>query len=436
MKFSSHQQQLEGLISWKRVSFCLLALVSIQAVFLSTPWIKSSRDASPNFDVSSPNREAEQSATLRTTGAALTASQCATHFPDLYHEVDRATGYWKKQLRRTISSEDVDISWRNDGALRILIHQNELRILQTKGVWSNSYRERALSVLSQLQEALWSASAAGEILPTIEAAIVVDDMSLIPTKQGDTHSIWTFTSTDRDPAHQRHWLIPGFSFYSAPGTGSFIDAQRRALQHDSPIVDKVQQAIWRGVRWTNPDVRGPLLDSTVNKTWADVKEVNWETKENLMDMEDMCKFAYVIHTEGRSYSGRLQFLLNCDAATIIHKLDWRCHYYHLLVPKGPKQNYIPVESHFGDLEKTMDWYLEHPEESQKIANNSIATFRSKYFTPAATSCYLRRLIKGYGEVAFTPEVLRPEKRGEARKRRGMSFAEIVHLREEYEGDEV
>ncbi|EGP92355.1 uncharacterized protein MYCGRDRAFT_89375 [Zymoseptoria tritici IPO323] len=287
MKFSSHQQQLEGLISWKRVSFCLLALVSIQAVFLSTPWIKSSRDASPNFDVSSPHREAEQSATLRTTGAALTASQCATHFPDLYHEVDRATGYWKKQLRRTISSEDVDISWRNDGALRILIHQNELRILQTKGVWSNSYRERALSVLSQLQEALWSASAAGEILPTIEAAIVVDDMSLIPTKQGDTHSIWTFTSTDRDPAHQRHWLIPGFSFYSAPGTGSFIDAQRRALQHDSPIVDKVQQAIWRGVRWTNPDVRGPLLDSTVNKTWADVKEVNWETKENLMDMEDM-----------------------------------------------------------------------------------------------------------------------------------------------------
>jgi hypothetical protein len=229
-------------------------------------------------------------------------------------------------------------------------------------------------------------------------------------------------------------MIPGFSLYSAPGTGSYPDAQRRAVQYDSPIVDKIQQAVWRGARWTNEGVRGPLIDATRNKSWADVEVIDWETKENFMDMEEHCKYAFVVHTEGRSYSGRLQYLLNCDSIPIIHPLGWQCHFYHLLVPKGPKQNYVPVDAHFENLEKTMKWYRDHPDVAQRVANNSIHTFRSKYLKPEATSCYLRRLIQAYSKVSFKPEVLRPAKEGEVRKRRGMSFAEFVHRTDDYEGD--
>jgi hypothetical protein len=93
-----------------------------------------------------------------------------------------------------------------------------------------------------------------------------------------------------------------------------------------------------------------------------------------------------------------------------------------------------VKSHFEDLEETVKWYLDHPEETQRVANNSINTFRSKYFSPAATGCYLRRLIQGYSEVSFRPEVLREEKEGEVRKRRGVAFAEFLQLKDEYEGE--
>ena len=42
---------------------------------------------------------------------SLTDRQCAEVFPELYHEVDRAVGYWKEK-GHTISAEDVEVSWR------------------------------------------------------------------------------------------------------------------------------------------------------------------------------------------------------------------------------------------------------------------------------------------------------------------------------------
>lgn len=143
---------------------------------------------------------------------ALTKAQCDAAFPDLYYEIDRAAAL-RRDREIPIEKEDVSISWRNDAAFRGLIHENQLRILQTKGAVGNlGYRRRTLSLLNQINRAITGATAAGQKLPTIEFAVTVDDMALIPNKN-DTHAIWSFARRLIDGDQERQWLVPDFDFW-------------------------------------------------------------------------------------------------------------------------------------------------------------------------------------------------------------------------------
>ncbi|TKA80425.1 hypothetical protein B0A55_03394 [Friedmanniomyces simplex] len=356
---------------------------------------------------------------------ALTSVQCDTAFPKLYAEIDRSVKLWRDR-QHPITAQDTSIQWRRDAAFRLLIHNNSLRILETKGAMNDAYRPRTLAVMHQLHNALLGAKVSGEILPTIEFAVTVDDMSLIPNGN-DTHAIWAFTRRLIDRDQDRCWLMPEFDFWAGPeGTGSFYEAGQRARRHDAGLADKTPKAVWRGVAWTNPPLREGLLLTTKGKTWADVAETVWENGTNFMALEDLCDYAFVIHTEGRSWSGRLKYLLNCDSVPIVHELDWTTHYYHLLVPKGADQNFVPVHRDWTDLEKKVEHYLHrrHLLHAQEMVERARVTFRERYLTAAAEACYWRRLVKGYGEVAVLPRAVESVSGGGERLR-GISFEEFV-----------
>lgn len=115
----------------------------------------------------------------------------------------------------------------------------------------------------------------------------------------------------------------------------------------------------------------------------------------------------------------------------MHELDWTAHLYHLLQPDGPRQNHIRVKRDFSDLAEKVEWYLAHPGEAQWVADNSVATFRTRYLTPAAQACYWRRLLDGWSEVAFTPdayEIASVTVNGtvkDEKRLRGIAFEEFV-----------
>lgn len=96
-------------------------------------------------------------------------------------------------------------------------------------------------------------------------------------------------------------------------------------------------------------------------------------------------------------------LLNCNSLSIIHDLEWTTAFYHLLISKGPLQNFVPGKRDFSDLEGSVKTYSSNLALAQKVADNAIATFRDRYTSPAAESCYWRRLLQGYSAVAFTPD---------------------------------
>ncbi|KAK4501432.1 hypothetical protein PRZ48_007241 [Zasmidium cellare] len=176
---------------------------------------------------------------------SLTEQQCTDFFPDLYHDIDRGVAYWQER-KHTITSEDVEIeSWRKveegrgGGALRILIHENELRIIETIGCMGHlGYRGRAIGALQLLQRAVDSAAAGGEKLPTIEASLVLQNNSDPPGGKDDTHSFWSVASFKENEEHQRIWLFPNFDFWYAYPMGSYpiIALEESRLQrHKEPL---------------------------------------------------------------------------------------------------------------------------------------------------------------------------------------------------------
>lgn len=59
-----------------------------------------------------------------------------------------------------------------------------------------------------------------------------------------------------------------------------------------------------------------------------------------MNIEDHCKWKYLIHSEGVSYSGRGKYLLGCESVVITHRLNWTQHFHPAMITaeKNPDQN--------------------------------------------------------------------------------------------------
>ena len=68
---------------------------------------------------------------------------------------------------------------------------------------------------------------------------------------------------------------------------------------------------------------------------------------------------------------------------------------------GPEQNIVTVKEDWSDLQATIEGLLADPERAERIANNTVKTFRDRYLTPAAEACYWRKLFEAWKEV--TPE---------------------------------
>lgn len=247
-----------------------------------------------------------------------------------------------------------------------------------------------------------------------------------------------------------------------------------SLESSLPFRDKIPKAVWRGTTWFNsihsPNLRRNLIAATKNKTWADVQPLEWknvaveqklkvgkgkwkntgktekkETAVNALKIEDFCRYKYVMHTEGVTYSGRFQFLQMCNSIVITPPIHWLQHTTHLVRPlfsgsilsssapttsegkqgkerktttKGgwkptpriqrawpvqhpPEEaNIVFVAQDWSDLEETIAWLEEHPRIAEGIARRQRELFvGGGYFSPAAEVCYWRAMVRGWASMA-------------------------------------
>lgn len=151
-------------------------------------------------------------------------------------------------------------------------------------------------------------------------------------------------------ANTRSFLMPHFSFWAwnLPFIGSMsraahaITSLEREYAGPGGWQRKIGKAVWRGTAWFNsvhsPRMRQKLMTTARGKPWADVETLAWtntvsgRNASNALPIEDFCRYKYVVHTEGITYSGRFQFLQMCASVVLTPPLQWVQHTTHLVRP--------------------------------------------------------------------------------------------------------
>ncbi|KAL4758506.1 DUF821 domain protein [Aspergillus foveolatus] len=369
----------------------------------------------------------------------LSESECLSAFPKLFTELERTAEFWASN--GGITYEDVDdiargggIDGNGNGLVRAAIKDGELYIIEY-GPQPYTFT-RGKATLHSLHRAL-SSYPDRHSLPDIEFVLTTDDFSTRTSIRPSP--IWSYTKRQEDE-DAAIWLMPDFGYWSWPEVetvGEYKDVRRRifAMEEGLAFSDKKKQLLWRGSVSANPEIRKALLDTARGKSWANVKEISWTDSHfqphsksspfdnDVLPIEDHCTYAFLAHTEGRSFSGRGKYLLNCKSVFITHKLTWLEAHHSALVSSGPDANYVEVERDWSDLERKVEFLLDNPQTVERIAENCVKTLRDRYLTPAAESCYWRALVRKYGEVSRFAPILEEGRTGE--KNRGSRFESWV-----------
>lgn len=375
---------------------------------------------------------------------SLTTSQCTALFPNLTFPID------------DVLSQGPFTAHPQSSPLLISLQNSHLSILksQPKRDLSPEMLASRTAALHQLHRALLT-TPASEPLPDALIALNFQDQpfgtSWAYSRQADPQSRPGAADGNADA---RTWLMPHFSFWAwkLPFIGSMARAAEAiaAIESATPFAHKIPKAVWRGTTWFNsvhnPRLRANLVGAAKGKPWADVEALKWDTvstdtkngertASNALMIEEFCKYKYVLHTEGVTYSGRFQFLQMCESVLITPAIGWMQHATHLVRPvfsyalKGMEggwtasemtrrawpvswrvgeANAVFVKPDWSDLEDVVHWLEEHPREAQGIARRQRETFvGGGYLSPAAEMCYWRALFRGWSEVVrWTEEELK------------------------------
>ncbi|KAL4952704.1 glycosyl transferase family 90-domain-containing protein [Aspergillus filifer] len=378
---------------------------------------------------------------------ALSHSQCQSAFPKLYTSIDR-TANTLFQKNKLITYEQIDtlhkaggVDGNGNGLIRGAIIKGQLHIIDF-GPQPYTF-SRGKATLHALNRAL-VADPEKKTLPDVEFVLSTDDFT--PVGMGP---VWSYSKRvlseegegEEEGNDSNVWLMPDFGYWSWPEVkvGSYMDIRARIASVDSDEAvkegtgiqfhDKKKQLLWRGSVTSNADIRSSLLTTTRGKSWSSTREINWDdpesTKTDVVPMEDHCAYQFLAHTEGRSFSGKGKYLLNCRSVIISHKLEWEEMHHSALISSGPDANYVQVERDWSDLERKIEHLLDNPEVAERIADNAVRTFRDRYLTPAAESCFWRHLVRRYGDVSEFEPVLEEVVKGRGKVKRGVSFDDWV-----------
>ncbi|KAI1978859.1 hypothetical protein LOZ53_002808 [Ophidiomyces ophidiicola] len=354
----------------------------------------------------------------------LSRAQCHSAFPKLYVEIQRSVS--ERQAKK-ITYEELNSTRLEDAMVRAMVYNGELHVIKFENMKYTFTRAKA--TLSSLNRAL-AAISGREQMPNIEFIFSSEDFTHGPSP------IWTYSKREKETSA---WLMPDFGYWSWPEVkiGSYREIRRRVAAIDNGIFvdgkhipgmrfqDKHPVLFWRGNIATAPKLRQSLLDVTHNQSWASVLPINWNDSESIqrdfVPIEDHCRYMFLSHVEGRSYSGRGKYLQNCNSVFVTHELEWREVHHSALVASGEEANYVAVKRDFSDLAEKIKHLINHPDISERIARNSVEVFRDRYLTPAAEACYWRELVLAYGKISdFEATLYYLNPNGE-KVRRGVPF---------------
>jgi siroheme synthase (precorrin-2 oxidase/ferrochelatase) len=91
-------------------------------------------------------------------------------------------------------------------------------------------------------------------------------------------------------------------------------------------------------------------------------------------LNDVYKYKYLINVDGNVAAYRLGFLLGTGSVVLIVEGKYKLWFQQWL-----KENihYISIKEDLSDLKEKIEWCINHDEECQKIAENSVKFFNER-----------------------------------------------------------
>ncbi|KAI5365280.1 Putative glycosyl transferase CAP10 domain-containing protein [Septoria linicola] len=365
---------------------------------------------------------------------SLSESQCEAAFPGLFEDIHQGKHYWQQKRQTKITPALLDGINIKNGMTRAVIFDGDLYIIQTKST-AEDHRRKTLAILSSIHRALAAASDR-RTFPNIEFVFSIEDKATDVTSVR-IEPLWVVA---RKASEESFFLLPDFGYWAWDNiidgknneVGPYDEVVHKALafEEGGNFFDKTPQLVWRGKLSFAPKLRRGLIDAARGKEWSDVKELNWSVKHNFLALDEHCRYMFIAHVEGRSYSASLKYRQACRSVIVAHKLQYIQHYHYLLVAEGPHQNFVQVARDFSDLTPKIEELLANPVKAKEIADNSVGTFRERYLTPAAEACYWRALIRGYSSVSEEASIWHTLSSTGKKTKRGLRYETFILLSSE------
>jgi hypothetical protein len=101
-------------------------------------------------------------------------TECQATFPGVFAEIDRAASYCQNKGLSRITSEDLDLAWKDSGAVGAQIVDGSLFVLEHKFNGDGYHINRALTTLAAIHRCLVTASVP---IPDVQFAFAVSDVA-------------------------------------------------------------------------------------------------------------------------------------------------------------------------------------------------------------------------------------------------------------------
>ncbi|KAK4934843.1 hypothetical protein LTR10_023985 [Elasticomyces elasticus] len=324
---------------------------------------------------------------------SLNDSQCTALFPDAFEEIEFALT--RGPIDRSL--EDVDV---RNGHVRARIYNGALYVIDR----GHDVRHRQSAILHQIHRAIITAPSPSEI-PNIDFEFSVNDHP--------SADVWSLARSDAIEEFQNMWLMPDSGFWSGPEPhiGSLHEIHERIIQTEGSMTwaEKHSKALWRDSVEGPKGLGAKLLETAQDQDWSDVEQLKYSS--GALNMEEICRYKYLIYTEDVAYPSRLRNYQMCRSVIISPELKWQQTTSSLISSSGPDQNMVIVKEDWSDLARTIERLEANPDHAERIANNTARTFRDWYLRPGVETCYWRKLFRAWAEVTDSVKELALDERG-------------------------
>ena len=223
---------------------------------------------------------------------------------------------------------------------RLAIKDNKIQHMKN-GKLNNSHNfgqweSRNINTLKMIEDVLKKYK-----VPDLEVLVSTDD--ILKDEKGGKYPILVMAKRKKD----KNILYPDHTFqdWSNAKTNGWNVAKNKIITSckKHPFSKKTGKLMFRGNN--THYIRKFLANKSANKNEMNIQMVDLKKNKNkFVSLEDHCKWKYLLNIPGRSYAGRLKYLLVSNSIVFNIKkkeeYQWDEFYYHIL---EDNKNYIAIQ---------------------------------------------------------------------------------------------